>query len=360
MRWISSAAVTLTETVTNLPDTDPDTDPELADLDMMERAIRRAAHSRLLAPPNPWVGCVIVAADGTTFEGATQRPGGAHAERVALTRAGHRARNATLVVTLEPCAHTGRTGPCAEAIVDAGVARVIIGVTDPDPNVSGAGIARLREAGIEVTTGVGADRIEAQLRPYLHHRRTGRPWVVNKIASTLDGRTAAADGSSQWITGDRARADVHRLRAESDAILAGAGTVRADDPRLSVRDVLAPDGAPPRQPRRIVLGTAPVDARVHPCTEYSGELEPLLDRLGSEGVVQLMIEGGATVANSFHSAGLIDQYVFYLAAAVMGGDDGAPVFAGSGAPTLGDLTRLRFEAIVHLADTLRVDVYRDR
>ncbi len=325
----------------------------------MERAIARAEHSRLLAPPNPWVGCVIVTGDGTTFEGGTQRPGGAHAERVALDRAGDRARGATLFTTLEPCSHTGRTGPCVDAIVAAGVARVVIGVLDPDDHVAGNGLNRLLEAEIHVSFGVGQEEVERQLGPYLHHRRTRRPWVVNKIAATIDGRTAAADGSSQWITGTEARADVHRLRAESDAIVAGAGTVRVDDPQLTVRGVTTPDGMQPREPRRIVLGTAPEGARVHPCTEYSGELEPLLEQLGAEGVVQLMIEGGATVANRFHEAGLIDQYVFYLGAAVMGGDDGAPVFRGKGAANISTLLRGRFEAITPLGDTLRVDVYRN-
>lgn len=327
---------------------------------LMARAIARAEHSRLLAPPNPWVGCVIVTADGTSFEGGTQRPGDRHAERVALDNAGDRARGATLYTTLEPCSHTGRTGPCTSAIIEAGVQRVVVAVLDPDENVAGSGVQLLEQAGIDVTVGPGHQAVESQLRPYLHHRRTGRPWVVNKVASTLDGRTAAADGSSQWITGERARADVHRLRAESDAILAGAGTIRIDDPRLTVRGVLAPDGNPVREPRRIVLGEAPPEAKVHPCTEFSGELPDLLEQLGSEGVVQLMIEGGATVANSFHSAGLIDQYVTYLAAAVMGGDDGAPVFRGKGAASMPNLFRGRFESITPLADTLRIDVYRDR
>ncbi len=327
---------------------------------LMARAVARANHSRLLAPPNPWVGCVIVTANGTSFEGGTQRPGDRHAERVALDNAGERARGATLYTTLEPCSHTGRTGPCTDAIIAAGVARVVVAVRDPDDNVAGTGIAQLQGAGIDVVVGPGNEAVESQLRPYLHHRRTGRPWVVNKVASTLDGRTAAADGTSQWITGERAREDVHQLRAESDAILAGAGTIRIDNPRLTVRGVLAPDGKPVREPRRIVLGRADSGANVHPCTEYSGDLTELLEQLGSEGVVQLMIEGGATVANSFHSAGLIDQYVTYLAAAVMGGDDGAPVFRGKGAASMPNLFRGRFESIVPLDDTLRIDVYRNR
>src|SRR5205085_3253821 len=173
--------------------------------------------------------------------------------------AGEAARGATLYCTLEPCSHVGRTGPCADAIVAAGVSRVVVGVVDPDPQVSGRGLARLRQAGVEVSVGAEADAVEDQLAPYLKHRRTGRPWVVLKLAATLDGRTAAPDGSSQWITGEPARADAHRLRAESDAVLVGAGTVRADDPSLTVRLAEGTD------PRRVVLGhNTPPTAKVEP------------------------------------------------------------------------------------------------
>ncbi|HYT38061.1 MAG TPA: bifunctional diaminohydroxyphosphoribosylaminopyrimidine deaminase/5-amino-6-(5-phosphoribosylamino)uracil reductase RibD, partial [Acidimicrobiia bacterium] len=213
----------------------------------MRRALELAASVRATTSPNPWVGCVI---DPGAFEGATQPPGGPHAELVALERAGDAARGATMVVTLEPCAHHGRTPPCVDAILAAGVAKVVVGVEDPDPNVQGRGIARLRQAGVEVEVGVCADEVRAQLAPYLKHRSTGRPWVVLKLAASADGRTAAPDGSSRWITGEAARADAHRLRAESDAVIVGAGTVRADDPELTVR---AAEG---RDPLRVVLGKA--------------------------------------------------------------------------------------------------------
>ena len=180
--------------------------------------------------------------------------------------------------------------------------------------------------------------------------------MVLKLASTLDGRTAAADGSSQWITGETARADAHQLRAESDAILVGAGTVRADDPRLTTRGVVAPDGQPPREPLRIVLGAAPVDAAVHPCLEYSGELGPLLDQLGAQNVLQLMVEGGATVAAAFHRSGFVDRYVIYLAPALMGGDDGTPLLAGPGAATIGDVFRGQIESVRVVGEDLRLDV----
>src|SRR5690606_32434361 len=168
----------------------------------------------------------------------------------------------------------------------------------------------------------------AQLASSATHRRTGRPQVAVKLAASLDGRTAAPDGSSRWITGPEARADVHRLRAESDAVLVGAGTVRADDPELTVRDAEGPD------PLRVVLGTAPPGARVHPCLEVSGDLGAILDDLGKRGVVQLLVEGGPTVAAAFHRAGLVDRYVVYLAPVLFGGDDGRPVLAGPGAPTI--------------------------
>lgn len=331
-----------------------DTRPD--DEALMARAVARAEHARLLAPPNPWVGSLVVATDGTTFEGATRRPGGNHAEREVLARAGARARGGTLYVTLEPCSHHGRTPPCVDAVIEAAPARVVVAITDPDPRVAGDGIAALRAAGIEVTVGPGAERVESQLAPYLTQRRTGRPLVVLKLAATLDGRTAAADGTSQWITGDEARLDAHRVRAESDAILVGAGTVRADDPRLTVRDVVASDGELPREPLRVVLGRAPAGAAVNPCLELDGELGAVLDELGRRDVLQVMIEGGATVAGAFHREGLVDRYVLYLAPALMGGQDGTPLLSGPGATTIGDLRRLQLDHLVKLGDDLRIDL----
>jgi diaminohydroxyphosphoribosylaminopyrimidine deaminase/5-amino-6-(5-phosphoribosylamino)uracil reductase len=297
---------------------------------------------------------VLLATDGAVFEGATQPPGGAHAEIGALQAAGEAARGATLVTTLEPCAHVGRTGACARAIVEAGVTRVVVGIEDPDPNVAGTGIQHLRANGVVVVSGLLAERVEQQLAPYLKHRRGGRPWVVLKLAASLDGRTAAPDGSSQWITGEEARLDAHRLRAESDAIVVGAGTVRADDPRLTVR--LPDDEQPHREPLRVVLGSAPADAAVQPALELGGPLEDVLDQLGQRGVLQLMVEGGAGVAGAFHRAGLVDRYVLYLAPALFGGDDARGLFAGAGAPTIDDVWRGRIESVERLGDDLRIDV----
>jgi len=322
----------------------------------MGRAISAADRSRLIAPPNPWVGAVVVA-DGVVFSGATAAPGGPHAEITALAEAGDAARGATLYTTLEPCCHTGRTGPCTDAIISSGVARVVIGLTDPDPNVAGGGIAALREAGIEVEVGVGAPRIERQLGPYLHHRRTGRPFVVLKLATTLDGFTAAPDRSSKWITGPEARADGHRLRAESDAILVGAGTIRADDPALTVRD-FAPIGVDGEsvQPLRVVLGSAPADARAQPLLELNGDLDEVLQELGRRDVLQVLVEGGATVAGSFHQAGLVDRYVMYVAPAFFGGDDARSLFTGPGVQTIDDIWRGEITSVRQIGPDVRIDM----
>ena len=329
---------------------------ERDDVAKMAQACDQAAHARLIAPPNPWVGAVLVTPQGTTFVGYTQRPGHAHAEPMALRRAGEAARGSTLYVTLEPCSHHGRTPPCADEIITAGVARVVVGIADPDPRVSGSGIDRLREAGIRVDVGVGSQMVREQLAPYIRQRTTGRPYVVVKAAASIDGRTAAPDGTSQWITGAQARADVHRLRAESDAILVGAGTAAVDNPRLTVRGVVASDGEEPRTPLRVVLGRAPDGAAMKPCLEVTGPLDEILDDLGSRDVVQLLVEGGANTAAQFHKAGLVDRYVMYLAPMFMGGGDGSPIFSGLGATTLSEAFRGTLDNVHQLGDDVRLDI----
>ncbi|MEM1335393.1 MAG: bifunctional diaminohydroxyphosphoribosylaminopyrimidine deaminase/5-amino-6-(5-phosphoribosylamino)uracil reductase RibD [Actinomycetota bacterium] len=319
------------------------------DEQLMQRAIGAAATARTRTSPNPWVGATLLTTDGDLHDGATEPPGGAHAEIVALRAAGAAARGATLATTLEPCGHHGRTGPCTEAIIDAGVQRVLIGVLDPDTNVAGTGVEQLTAAGVDVEVGVAADAVEEQLTPYLHHRRTGRPWVVLKWGASLDGRTAAPDASSQWITSATARTDAHRLRSESDAIVVGAATVRADDPSLTTRLIEGPS------PRRVVLGAAPPDAAVHPCLEWQGTVADLLDRLGEEGVIQLMVEGGAHVFAQFVAARLVDRVVAYVAPTMFGGDDARPIFAGPGADTIGDLTRGRFIDVRSVGPDLRIE-----
>jgi diaminohydroxyphosphoribosylaminopyrimidine deaminase / 5-amino-6-(5-phosphoribosylamino)uracil reductase len=320
------------------------------DLAVMLGALELAASVRTCTSPNPWVGAVVVSPAGERFEGATAPPGGPHAEAAALHAAGDRALGATLYVTLEPCAHQGRTPACTGAIIGAGIRRVVTPILDPDPQVSGRGVAELRRHGITVDVGVGADEATSLLAAYLKHRRTGRPWVVLKLAATLDGRIAAPDGSARWLTGEPARADAHRLRAESDAVLVGAATVRADDPELTVR--LSP--APDHQPMRVVLGDAPAEARVQPAISMSGEPGEVLDALGAKGVLQVLVEGGARVAHDFHRAGLVDRYVLYLAPALFGGDDAVPMFRGPGAGIVGDLWRGQVESVTRLGDDLRV------
>jgi diaminohydroxyphosphoribosylaminopyrimidine deaminase/5-amino-6-(5-phosphoribosylamino)uracil reductase len=318
----------------------------------MARALELAASVRTVTSPNPWVGCVIVAPDGTVVgEGATAPVGGPHAEASALLAAAGRARGGTAYVSLEPCAHTGRTPPCVGALLDAGVSRVVVAVADPDERVSGRGIARLQAAGTTVTLGVLAEEAERLLAPYLVHRRTGRPLVVVKLAATLDGRIAAPDGTSRWITGPEARADVQVLRAESDAILVGAGTVRADDPRLTVRD-----GSAVRQPLRVVLGRVSPAAAVQPALELSGDPRAVLDELGRRCVLQLLVEGGSRVAHAFHNLGLVDRYVLYFAPALAGGDDSLAMFSGPGAASMAGLWRGRIESVKRLGDDLKVIV----
>ena len=317
---------------------------------MMRRAIAAAARVRTTTSPNPWVGCVVRTPAGAVHDGSTAPPGGPHAEVAALAAAGTGARGGTVWTTLEPCSHHGRTGPCADALLAAGVARVVVGIVDPDERVAGRGVARLREGGVHVDVGVAADEVAAQLAPYVVHRRTGRPLVVLKLAASLDGRTAAPDGTSQWITGLEARTDAHRLRAESDAVLVGAGTVRADDPSLTVRHVEGAD------PLRVVLGRAPEGARVHPALELDGDLGEVLDVLGGKGVLQLLVEGGAGVAGALHRARLVDRYVVYLAPKLFGGDDGAGLFAGPGAPTMAEVWSGSIDSVTRLGPDLRIDV----
>ena len=319
----------------------------------MERARELASGARLAAPPNPWVGAVIL--DGLTGavigEGRTQAPGANHAEVDALAQAGSAARGGTLVVTLEPCSHTGRTGPCVEAIINAGIARVVVAVGDPDSHVSGEGFARLRAANIEIVTDVLVDSVREDLAPYLHHRATGRPYVIAKVAATLDGAVAMTDGSSQWITGDEARYDGHILRAESQAIIVGAGTVRSDDPTLTAR---LREGT--YEPRRIVLGRVGESAKVQPCEEYEGPLDELLDRLGAEGVVQVLVEGGPSVVSSFVTAGLVQRLVWYVAPALAGLTSALPALASLETETISALRRGRFVAIKRLGEDIRLDL----
>ncbi len=339
----------------------------------MRRAIELAGSHR--THPNPRVGAVALSQAGEVIgEGAHLGPGHPHAEAAALTAAGPRARGGTVIVTLEPCTFHGRTPPCVGALIDAGVARVVVGAIDPDSRVAGRGIAELRLRGIEVEEGVLAQETEALDPAYFHHRRTGRPRVTLKAALTLDGQLAASDRSSRWITGEAAREDGHRLRSEADAVMVGSGTVISDDPQLDVR---LPGFAGP-QPRPIVL----VGVRNLPPASKVLQRQPLLvtgrnldttaevmqvplgpdgrplpdealRAIGDQGYLDLLVEGGAGLASALWNRGLVDKGVFYLAGRIAGGR-GLGLFDGTW-NTLADSFEVDIVDVVRLGPDLRVE-----
>jgi len=319
------------------------------------RAVALGAAGLGTTSPNPSVGCVVLGPDGAPAgEGATRPVGGAHAEVVALAAAGARARGGTVVVTLEPCAHTGRTPPCTQALLAAGITRVVYAEGDPDPLAAG-GAAALRSAGVEVEQAPGG---APYLLPWLAAVRLGRPYVTWKYAATLDGRTAAPDATSRWITGAEARADVHALRARVDAVVAGSGTVLADDPQLTVRDAAGmPAG---RQPLRVVVdrrARTPATARVRDGsaeTVISAAATPaaLLVELHARGVRHALLEGGATLAGAFVGDGLVDEVVGYVAPALLGAGPAALQTATT--RTLADATRLDLIDVTRLGDDVRL------
>jgi diaminohydroxyphosphoribosylaminopyrimidine deaminase/5-amino-6-(5-phosphoribosylamino)uracil reductase len=339
-----------------------------AEIAAMRRAVRLAARGRTTTLPNPVVGCVVLSPAGVPVgEGWHERPGGPHAEVVALAMAGELARGATAVVTLEPCAHTGRTGPCVQALLDAGIARVVVAVPDPSAE-AGGGIDRLRAAGVDVEVGVGAAEAAAVNEPWLTAVRLGRPFVTWKVASTLDGRVAAADGTSRWITGEAARDDVHRLRAEVDTMLVGVGTVLADDPWLTVR---LPDGElADRQPLRVVADTSgrtPEGARVRDGAAPTWvataaelgcgpdgrlDLEALLRKLFERGQRHVLLEGGPHLAAAFLRAGLVDRVVAYVAPAVLGA--GPAAVEDTGVATIAEALRFRLDDVTRVGHDVRL------
>jgi diaminohydroxyphosphoribosylaminopyrimidine deaminase / 5-amino-6-(5-phosphoribosylamino)uracil reductase len=353
-----------------------------AEAEAMARAVSISAAVAGSTNPNPAVGAVVLSPVGDVIgEAATRPAGGDHAEVGALRAAGERARGATLVVTLEPCAHEGRTPPCADAIAAAGIARVVYALEDPH-EVAAGGAGRLRAAGVSVESGVGVAAARAVLGPWCLAVRRKRPHVTWKYAASLDGRTAATDGTSRWITGTEARADAHRERARADAVVVGVGTVLADDPALTVRDQ-----AVTRQPMRVVVDGAartPPDARVlddaaasvvavrHdapqariagleqqgaevvrlPSRDDGVDLGALLDELFGREVCLVLVEGGATLAASFVRDGLVDRVVGYHAPRLLGG--GPPVIGDLGVATIGDALDLRLAEVTRLGDDVRV------
>ncbi len=311
---------------------------------MLNEAFLESCKARYLAPPNPWVGCVVVDEGKIVGRGHTQPPGGPHAEVMALKEG----CGDTVYVTLEPCCHQGRTGPCTEVLIKSKVKKVFIGILDPDPKVAGKGVEHLRAAGIEVVV-ANDETIKNDLAPYLHHRRTGRPFVVLKTASSIDGRVAAADGSSQWITCEEARADVHRQRDLAQAIVVGSGTALADNPQLNIRHV--PQQSP-RAPLRVVMDrreriTDP-NAYVH-----RGDLLSLLEELGSRGILQLLVEGGPTLHSAFIEEGLVDRLQVYIGPKLLG-STGRPL-ATLSVTTLQEAPKLTLEGVTPLGNSARLD-----
>lgn len=351
----------------------------------MARALRLAERGAYTARPNPMVGCVIAHGQDVVGEGFHQRKGGPHAEVFALQAAGERARGATAYVTLEPCAHVGSTGPCAGALVAAGVARVVAAMRDPFPQVDGAGFAMLRAAGIAVEEGLMQAQARALNQGFLSRIERGRPWVRIKLAASLDGRTALASGDSKWITGPAARADVQRWRARSGALLTGSGTVLADDPRLTVR---LDDGAEVVPPLRVVLdpglatiargqvrqGDAPtlyvhapdvkppraLDAERAAVPMRAGRLDlpAVLALLAARGVNEVQVEAGATLAGAFLEAGLADELLLYLAPVLLGAQ-ARPLFDGLSIQDMAQRRGLRLQEAVRVGDDLRLRLLPD-
>ena len=355
-----------------------------SDQAFMARAVQLARQGLFSADPNPRVGCVLVKAGRIVGEGWHERAGGPHAERVAIARAGTEAPGATAYVTLEPCSHTGRTGPCADALIEARVARVVCAATDPNPLVNGTGVRRLREAGMDVTVGV-LEASAAALNPGYRSRMTrSRPLVRSKLAASLDGRTALANGESQWITGEAARRDVHRWRARASAVLTGIGTVLADDPGLDAR--LPAPHPPIVQPARIIVDSGlrtPPTARtlalpgtslVFGCRQAPESAEALrragarvemapgsrhcdlaqvLTRLGELQFNEVWVEAGARLNGALLDAGLIDELVIYLAPRVLGAD-ARGMFAIEPLASLEDRIELEYQEVRRVGKDLRI------
>ncbi|MDI3259589.1 MAG: bifunctional diaminohydroxyphosphoribosylaminopyrimidine deaminase/5-amino-6-(5-phosphoribosylamino)uracil reductase RibD [Sinobacteraceae bacterium] len=352
---------------------------------LMARALALAARGRMSTHPNPRVGCLVVRDGEIVGEAYHVRAGEPHAEVLALRAAGTRARGAEVFVTLEPCAHHGRTPPCVDALLAAGVKRVWAALEDPDPRVSGRGLARLREAGVEVRVGVGRAAAEAENRGFLSRHRKQRPWFTLKLAASLDGRTAMASGESRWITGESARRDVHRRRAEAGAVLTSAATVLADDPRLDVRELETDDRAAVRQPDRIVLAGCqrlPPNARVWapgarrllltaaaqdvpegvevlslPADDAGHvELAAVARALAQREVNEVLIECGPRLAGVWLRSGLIDEWLLYLAPMLLG-HEARPLALLPGIVTLEQALRFRLSEVTTLGEDLRLTLH---
>ncbi|MDO5630283.1 MAG: bifunctional diaminohydroxyphosphoribosylaminopyrimidine deaminase/5-amino-6-(5-phosphoribosylamino)uracil reductase RibD [Paracoccus sp. (in: a-proteobacteria)] len=312
----------------------------------MSHALRLGRRGLGNAWPNPAVGCVLIRNGRVVGRGWTQPGGRPHAETMALAQAGQAAQGAVAYVTLEPCAHHGRTPPCADALIAAGVSRVVTALTDPDPRTAGQGHARLRAAGIAVTEGVRADAARADQIGFLTRVTQGRPMLTLKLATSLDGRIATASGESQWITGTMARQHVQMLRFGHDAIMVGGGTARADRPNLNLRGL-----GPQQQPVRIVVSGQPLpelppQGPDHgPLWHVSGDPAAFMAELGARGLTRVLCEGGGDLAACLLRAGVVDQIVLYSAGLILGAD---------GRPAIGPLD------VQHLTDAPRYHLIENR
>ena len=339
----------------------------------MARALELAARARGRTSPNPMVGAVVVGGGRVVGEGFHERAGGPHAETVALSQAGPAAAGADLYVNLEPCSHQGRTPPCADAVIRAGIARVFAAMQDPNPQVAGRGISRLRAAGVQVRVGLLADEAARLNEVYCRHVTTGLPHVTLKIAMSLDGKTATRTGDARWITGEASRRRVHEMRNTVDAVLVGIGTILADDPDLTTRL----PGTECRHPARVIIDShlrIPLKARVlahrnrgrtilvagpHAAASRVRELRDLgaevivvgggerrvalqdvVERLAGMGIASVLVEGGSEIAASSLAAGIVDKLVFFIAPLLIGGREAPPVLGGLGAGLLSEATRL--------------------
>lgn len=358
----------------------------------MRRALELAARGRGQVSPSPLVGCVIVDRSGEVAgEGFYLYEGVKHAETLALEEAGNRATGGTAYVSLEPHAHHGRTPPCTDALLEAGIRRVVSSIEDPNPQVSGKGFTHLRRAGLEVQTGIMAREAARLNEKYIHFMREGRPFVHLKLAVSLDGRTATRTGDSHWITGEAARSRVHELRHEYDAILIGAGTALADDPLLTDRSglkrrrplvrVLLDEGlrvSPHSQLVRtarefplVIFTSKRADKEKTRLLESGGveivqdeeggrNLKRVLESLAGRSLQSLLVEGGANVAGAFLDRGLLDKATFFLAPMILGGRDATPAVAGTGAEKIADAYRLKDVEMHTYAEDLEITGYPEK
>jgi len=358
----------------------------LSDQEYMMLAFEEGKKSRLISPPNPWVGCVIVQNGQVIGKGSSRPAGSHHAEVEALRQAGIQAEGGCAYVTLEPCCHHGKTPPCVEALIQAKVKRVVIAHEDPDANVNGEGIRKLKSAGVIVETGLCREVAQRELEPYLFHRKTGLPFCVLKTAMSLDGRISAVDGSSQWITGKRSRKDAHELRARSQAVIIGSGTAIQDFPSLTVRDVESGS----RPPLRVLLDargrtkangplfdlslgplliytTSHADqnsvthwkkrgcevVEVMPSSKGTGvHLPQVLKDLGKRGVIQALFEGGATLSSQALEFGCVRQIYLYLGNCFIG--PGTPAFTFESLRTIDEAQRWKLESVETLGETVKI------